>query len=130
MPAMVMKHETDPADVLWKKLGNISGFQVMHNNVVVAVYDRPKQTQGGLHLPDQYRDEEKYQGKAALVIAMGPSAWRDSDNWNFSAVPVVRGDWVAIRASDGWDITVNGVLCRMLPDTAIRAKISAPDLVW
>lgn len=130
MPPMAMRHDADPRDVLWKKIGDVSRFVPTHNNVVLAVYERPSQTQSGIHLPDRYRDEERYQGKAAMIVAKGPQAFKDTEGWSFSAVPMDVGDWVAIRASDGWDVTINGVLCRMVPDTGIRAKISSPDVVW
>lgn len=130
MPPMLMKHDTDPRDLIWKKIGDVSKFKPTHNNVLVAVYERPKQTQSGIVLPDQYRDEDQFQGKAALIVAAGPSAFVDSKDWKFSAVPMEIGDWVAIRASDGWNVTVNGTLCRMIPDTSIRAKIAGPDVVW
>jgi hypothetical protein len=35
-----------------------------------------------------------------------------------------------MRPSDGWGINVNGVKCRMLNDTAVRAKIDSPDRIW
>lgn len=130
MPSMLMKHDTDPAQLIWKRIGNLETFKPTHNHVVLAIYERPKETKSGIHIPDQYRAEEIYQGKAALIVAKGPTAFIDTAQWNFSAVPMDIGDWVAIRASDGWDCVVNSVHCRMVPDTAIRAKISAPDVVW
>jgi len=130
MPAALMKHDTDPRTEIWNKIGDLTKFQVMHNNVVVAVYERPEKTRSGVFLPDQARDEDRFQGKAALVVAKGPTAFKSSDGWDFDSVKIAVGDWVAIRASDGWNVTVNGKLCRMIPDTAIRAKIASPDTVW
>lgn len=130
MPPMLMKHDADPREIIFQKVGDLSCIQVTHNNILLAVYERPAQTQSGIHLPDRYREEDTFQGKAALILAVGPSAFKDSAGWNFSAVPMEVGDWVAIRPSDGWNITVNKVLCRMIPDTGIRAKISGPDVVW
>jgi co-chaperonin GroES (HSP10) len=130
MPAMAMKHDADPAQEMLAKLGNLSAFQPTHNNVLVAIYDRPAQTKSGIVLPDQYRDEERFQGKAALIVAKGPTAFRDAEGWNFASTPMDVGDWIAMRPSDGWSISVNKVLCRMIPDTAIRAKIASPDVIW
>lgn len=130
MTAMLMRHAIDPADALWKKLGDISDIAVMHNQVLLAVYDRPKETAAGVHLPDQYLREEEYQGKAALVVKCGPTALQDSGDWNFSATPIGVGDWVVIRASDGWNIKVRGVLCRLVPDTLIRMRVPSPDAVY
>jgi hypothetical protein len=47
---------------------------------------------------------------------------------------VSEGDWVVFRPADGWALDVWGpkeaLRCRMLSDTAIKAKISHPDQVW
>jgi hypothetical protein len=37
---------------------------------------------------------------------------------------------VIFRPSDGWGITINNLMCRILEDTAVRGKITAPDQVW
>jgi hypothetical protein len=34
------------------------------------------------------------------------------------------------RPSDGWGITVNNVLCRMIDDVNIKARVDQPDRVW
>lgn len=130
MPAMAMNHETDPRDQLLKKLGDISSVEVFNNQVLVAVYERPEKTKTGIVLPQAYRDEDKFQGKAALIVAMGPAAFQDADGRWFQGANLKTGDWILLRPSDGWPVTVNGTLCRMLNDTAVRARIDRPDRVW
>lgn len=130
MPAMEMTHDTDPKDDLLQAIGDLSDFSVFHNDVIVAVYLRPEKTASGIILPDQHRDEDRYQSKVGLVVAAGPDAFVDESGAWFTGVNVKIGDWVWFRPSDGFNLTVNKVLCRALKDTSIRGTIQHPDMVW
>lgn len=130
MPPMRMKHDVDPAKVIWDAVGNLKDFKLFGNQVLIGVYERPKQTASGIHLADQTRQEDQYQGKAGLVLKKGPSAFVSDRNYNFRDMNVEPGDWVAIFVSDGRKIVVNGQLCRLVEDHHIRIGIPAPDVVW
>lgn len=130
MPPMKMMHQQDPKDELFAKIGDLSGIEVYNNAVLVATYVRPKKTSTGIHLPDQYVQEDEYQGKAALIVKMGPEAFKDPDGRWFAGADIKVGDWVALRPSDGWSVSINGTPCRMLTDTSVRLKIDRPDRVW
>jgi hypothetical protein len=144
MPAVAALHAGDPRKELLKKVGDISDLQLFHNSILVAVYIRPKEMQlkGGhtLIMPDKVQDEDRYQGKIGLVIAKGPIAFVDDERTSFHGQDVEIGDWVAFRASDGWQITLvrghgatstdNAVLCRVLVEADIRARVPAPDYLW
>ena len=130
MPAMTMTHDTDPKQDILDAIGDLDEFQVFHNDVVVAVYLRPEKTASGIYLPDQHRDEDRYQSKVGLVVKMGPDAFEDETGTWFHGVKVKVGDWVYYRPSDGFNLTVNKVLCRALKDTSIRGVIPTPDMVW
>lgn len=130
MPPMTMKHDKDPKDELLAQLGSLDGVEVYNNAVLVATYVRPKTTAKGIHLPDQYLEEDKYQGKAALIVKMGPAAFSDPDGQWFVGANIKVGDWIALRPSDGWSVSINGVPCRMLDDLSVRMKIDRPDRVW
>jgi co-chaperonin GroES (HSP10) len=129
-----MTHERDPKDVILEGLGDISGEKITNNQVLVAIYLRPKETAGGVILPDQYRDEDLYQGKCGLIVAVGPTAFmaKEGSLWAvaFEAVPFQMHDWVLFRASEGWPVSFNKTPCRMLDDISLRAHISHPDMVW
>jgi hypothetical protein len=132
---MKMQHDTDPAKQILKEIGDISKFEVMHNDVLIAVYLRPekKQIEGSdkvIYLPDGTRQEDQYQGKAGVVLSKGPLAFVSDENYDFKGQDVKPGDWVAIWVSDGRKIIINGVLCRMVEDRHIRLKIPAPDAVY
>ena len=127
---ITMHHEVDPKDVLLKELGDISGVELLNTQVLVAVYIRPEKTMGGIFIAAKTLDEDRYQSKVGLVIKTGPSAFVDEGGKWFSNLDLKAGDWIVFRPSDGWDVTINGVLCRMFNDTAIRARIPHPDNVY
>jgi len=130
MPFTRMVHETDPKQALWKELGDITDVEIFHNQVLVAIYQRPEKTKSGLYLAAQTRDEDKYQGKVGLIIKKGNDAFIDQSGKWFKGVTLDVGNWIVFRPSDGWQITVHGVLCRILDDTDIRGRVPAPDAVW
>lgn len=131
MPPMVMVHKEDPKQVLFKQLGDISGFDLFHNQILVAVYMPPEQTVGGIIVPVKTRDENKFQGKVGLLVKKGPTAFVDPEKqWFTGTEGFEPGDWLVFRASDGWAVTINKVLCRIYDDTQVRARIQHPDQVW
>lgn len=129
MPAMLMAHVDDPREALLKELGDLSKVEVFNNQVLCAVYIRPEKTKSGLYIADSTRDEDKFQGKVGLIVKMGPQAFESDGNW-FSDVKFQLHDWVVTRPSDGWNITVNGILCRLIDDIHVRARVDRPDCVW
>ncbi len=130
MPQRAMVHEIDPAKQIWDAIGNLDGFEVLHNDVLIAVYIRPEKTKSGIIYSDQTRREDEMQGKSGCVLRKGPLAFVSDENYDFKGQDVHPGDWVAIWVSDGRKIVINGVLCRMVEDRHIRLKIPAPDLVY
>lgn len=129
--AMRMVHADDPKVALLKKLTDLDKIDVFNNQCIVAIYQRPERTKSGLFIPDQARAEEKWQGKAALVVKAGSGAFKPDPEkgWFLGAAPAV-GDWIVMRPSDGWPLTINEVDCRVISDTAVRARVSEPDMVW
>lgn len=127
---MQMIHEVDPADHILQAIGDLNGFEVMHNDVLIAIYMRPEKTQGGIILTDKTRKEDEYQGKAGLVLMKGPLAFVSDENFDFKGQDVQIGEWVSIWVMDGRKIEINGVLCRMVEDRHIRLKIPKPDSVY
>jgi len=127
---IAMLHENDPKETLFKELGDTSKIELLNTQVLVAVYIRPEKTKGGIIMAPKARDEDRYQSKVGLIIKTGPTAFVDDGGKWFGKVNLKVGDWIVFRPSDGWNVTVNGVLCRMFDDTAIRARIPHPDSVY
>lgn len=135
MPITKSVHDSDPRKELLDRVGNIDELEVFHNQVLVAVYQRPSEikTASGmvLHLPDSVRKEDDYQGKVGLVLKTGPLAFVGSDPDVFAGQSVKQGDWIAFRVSDGWSLMLkNGILCRMLHDVDLRLRIPTPDYAF
>lgn len=127
---IAMLHEADPKESILRDIGDISGFELMNTQVMVAVYIRPEKTKGGIIMTSKSRDEDRYQSKVGLILKAGPSAFVDDEGKWFAGLNIKAGDWIVFRPSDGWNVTVNGVLCRMFDDTAVRMRIPHPDNVY
>jgi co-chaperonin GroES (HSP10) len=130
MPYMPMNHDVDPKKKILEELGNISEYELFNNQILVAVYIRPQKTKSGLYLSDKTTDEDRYQSKVGLLIAKGPAAFKDDTGEWFDGAQFNLHEWLVFRPSDGWNVTVNGVLCRMLSDTQVRMRVPQPDAAY
>lgn len=128
--AMLMVHDTDPAQAIWKAVGDLSKIEVFGNRVLLGIYERPEKTKGGLFLTETTRQEDMHQGKSALVLKMGKSAFISDANYNFGTDKIAVGDWVSIWVSDGRRVAINGKICRVIEDHHIALKIPSPDCVY
>ena len=131
-----MLHDEDPKLEILKKAGDLTDVEVFGNDILVALYIRPQKTKSGIILADATRDEDRYQGKAGLILKIGPTAYVDDDGNKFRDINV--GDWVVFRPSDGWPVSLNGVgsgsrdaiPCRVISDINIRLRVSSPDAIY
>jgi co-chaperonin GroES (HSP10) len=131
MPFMPMQHDEDPAHTINKVVADVlPHIHIYGNYILLGIYIRPEKTKTGIILTNHTRDEDKHQGKAALVLKKGPTAFVSDHNYDFQGQDVKVGDWVSVWVSDGRQVTVNGQLCRLVEDQHIRMKIPAPDLVF
>jgi len=123
MPNVAMLHEKDPRELILEQLGDLSDYE-MNDEMLLAIYRRPELTKGGIALPESTRKEDLYQGKAHLIVKIGPNCdYTDS-------LPVKLHDWVVVRPSDGWAVQVHKVDCRHVHPKFIRARISHPEVIW
>lgn len=131
MPLMLADHVGDPKQETSERIGSLDGVTVTRAQVLVAIYKRPERTKGGLVLPDSVRDEDKFQGKVGLVLAVGPDAFVDDDRVHFGVKPKI-GDWVVFKVSDGWPLRINNdrADCRILDDVDVRLVVDQPDRVF
>ena len=132
MPVMSMVHTVDPVDEIINKIGDLSEFEIPLNKVLIGIYMRPSKTKGGIELPDNYRDEDFFQGKAGLVLKKGPLAFQDDDVIKFNGFNPDVGDWVAFKPSNGLKIDIRDKEghCILLKDTQIELIIPAPDIIF
>lgn len=127
---MKMTHDIDPVKKLVDEIGDLSTVELFNNQILVGVYLRPEKTKSGLYMPDKHRDEDRFQSKVGLLLKMGPRAFEaNGDGW-FEDEQFALNDWLVFRPADGWNITVHGVLCRILSDTQVKGRVKDPDEVW
>ena len=128
-------HKKDPRQALLDQIGEIPDGLVFGCRVLVAIYVPPlvTKTEGGLFIAPSIQDEDQeenlWQGKSSLVVAMGPEAFVDTDEVKFKQ-KIQVGDWVWSRASDGMSCDVNEVPCRVFEsERYIIGKLPHPDMV-
>ena len=118
------------AEIL-KQVGGLGGFQIPNDLVLLATYQEPERTPGGIIKPGKSLDESRFQGKAGLVLKLGPTAFKFySGGYAWSGALPVEGDWVIFRFSDAWEIFIRGVSCRFVEADFIKAVINDPTMVY
>jgi hypothetical protein len=133
----------DTKNEILAKVGDLSGFEIAANEVLLAIYLRPETYGGIIAMTDKNRQEDRFQGKASLVLKIGHSCRfvrTDKDTGVTYGIPIEVGDWVVVKPSDAWNMdyspSMNStdikdcVPCRLVFDDQIRAKITHPALVW
>lgn len=121
---------TDPKRALFEAVGDLSGLDIFHNQVLVAIYVRPEKTAGGIIRPGDNIKEDEYQGKVGLVVKRGPAAFLDTAEEDFLGQSVEVGDWVVFKVGDGWQITIRDTACRILTDRTVRMRTKNPEDVF
>ena len=117
-------------------IGDISGIRVTLNRIVVALYVRPKTRKlangAEFEIPDVVRDEDKWQGVAGLVVAMGPHCYEDNDQIAFSDGDRCRvGDWVMLRRGEGFRTRLWNWECIIVEgERGIKMVLPRPDAVF
>lgn len=122
----------DLASEIWTKVNPHLpdlGPLVQLGDVLVAIWVRPNITAGGIHLTDNYKDEDVFQGKVGLILKMGPMAFQDDETHKWPIKPKI-GDWVTYRVSDGWPFMLVDQPCRIINERAIRLVLNRPDVVY
>jgi co-chaperonin GroES (HSP10) len=126
----------DPKEALLDALGDISGVEIFHDQVMVATYIEPEKTPGGVFLPDRTLAENRFQGKLGLVLKKGPLAFKDDpvNGVFFGDVDIEIGQWVFFRPADGMELfsvdRTGGVPCRIFRDRDIKGRVSDPTVLW
>lgn len=121
---------SNPKEALFRAVGDLSNYEIFHNQILIAIYVRPETTAGGIIRPGQNVDEDEYQGKVGLVVKVGPSAFLDNEDQDFLGQTVSPGDWVVFRTGDGWQLTIKDTACRILTDRTIRMRIKNPGDIF
>ncbi len=123
-PDEFKSHVLDSLDTI------LPDVEVMFNMVLLAIYIRPEKTRGGIIRPGQNVEEDAYQGKAGLVIKIGPNAFEDDGEYNFHGQTVEVGEWAVFKVGDAWPLSINGIACRLVRDSGLKLKVKDPSIVF
>lgn len=122
----------DPEDFkvkAFEMIGDLSAIDVYLNRVLTLVYIGYERTSGGIIKPTDTKKEDIYQGKTALVLKVGPTAFQNSGSWDFAGQAVNRGDWVTFKIGNSSQIEFNKVACRIVMDQYIETRVRDPRMV-
>lgn len=114
-----------------KALLNNPKFVVLHSDVLVATYVKPRKTAGGILLPEKSIDEDRWQGKVGLVLKLGEDAFKYGAfgaEYN-GTVPAV-GDYITFHTSDTREIGLLGFSCRHVDASLVRTIIPDPSAIY
>lgn len=117
------------ATVADKLVDKVKQIEVMHNQVLVAIFIRPEKI-GSILRPQSNVEEDAYQGKVGLVLAKGKNAFVNDEITDFKGQTVEVGDWVGFRVGDTWPFKLGEIPCRLVPDSAIKMKLTDPMVIF
>jgi co-chaperonin GroES (HSP10) len=121
---------SDPKKAIFDIVGDLSGVHLMADTILIGTYIRPQKTAGGIIRPDMNVAEDVWQGKAGLVLKLGPAAFQDTTEYSFGGDTAEVGDWVVYKVGDAWSLNIKGYPCRLLRDVSIRLKVDDPSIVF
>ena len=131
-PATVLEYSAgqDPKQVVLDAiLPLVKDLDIYRNEVLVVTAPNKAQSTGGIILPEQYKKEQRFQGKIGLVVALGEIAFNDKDLWpNEDTRPTV-GTWVFYRTADSNECAIGGYSCRFIDDNKIRGRCLDVDSI-
>ncbi len=119
----------DPRQAILREVGDLSGVQILKDDVLIGTYIRPEKTSGGIIRPDANVEEDVWQGKVGLILKFGQDAFVDTDDYKFTLIPQTH-DWVVYFVGDAKALTINGCPCRLVRDVNIRMTVDDPQLVF
>ena len=89
-------------------VGDLSGVHIYGNQILVAPYVRPAVTAKGFKTSMAMQREDVWQGKASMVLKLGPVAFKDVDPDTFGGILPKPGDFIFSRVQDTFQIDIKG----------------------
>jgi chaperonin GroES len=104
---------------------NTSGIQPLDLRVLVLPDPVEMKTAGGIILPDQHTDREKYAMQFGTLVAAGENAWEEAAARSSAFVKPVPGDRVVISKYGGVLLTgKDGKEYRLMNDEDVVGRVS------
>lgn len=109
---------------------NLPKIRLSRNRLLVATYVEPKTTKGGIILAQKTLDENRFQGKVGLVLALGPMAFKYDDPEGCQTEAPKVGDWIFYRTSDTFETGFSGVFSRVIKDDHVIGVVEDPTIIY
>lgn len=119
----------DPKQAILDEIGDLSGVEILGDKVLLGIFIRSEKTKGGIIRPDANIQEDVWQGKAGLVLKLGPDAFEDTPDYKFSR-KIKVGEWCVFHVGDASSVNINHVPCRYIRDVNIRMVVKDPNIVF
>ena len=110
------------------KLPKVRGWSVL-----IVPYSQPRQTRGGIYVPDKTRETEQLATIIGYVVDVGPLAYKDKAKFGEELIPWCKpGDYVIFGRCAGAKINMYTgrndppLACRILNDDEILATVKEP----
>ena len=105
-----------------EKLPEPTGWRIL-----VLPYKGKGKTEGGVFIPDAAVEREALATVCALVLKVGPLAYKDPDKFGDSGAWCKEQDWVIFGRYAGSRLSIEGGEIRILNDDEILATIKNPE---
>ena len=94
-------------------------------NLLIALQQPEKQTDGGVFIPDDVSEREGTAAITGMILKMGPDAYQDKKR--FPNGPYCKeGAWIIMQAYSGTRIVIHGQELRLINDDTVKAVIQDP----
>lgn len=145
--ALHVVHKDDPRELIWQDMGLRPGgvldtygklldmVTVGGSDVLIVRYERRAddkedlKTHGGIILPKQVADNDKWMGNTGLIVKMGPQAYNTEKTirW-FDRAPAV-GDWAFFDPHTSKGFMLGKRFCFLVPSQYVFLLLERPDIV-
>ena len=126
----IVSNSRDPKQAIFDTVGDLSGVDVIGDQVLIGIYIRPEKTAGGIIRPTVNVQEDVWQGKVGLVLKWGPDAFRDPEDGILYEQRVEIGEWGVFKIGDTMSLNINNYPCRLVRSNTLRLKVKNPNIVF
>jgi co-chaperonin GroES (HSP10) len=110
------------AELLKRLEDGPAAVKAVGHQIVSVIWMRPAKTAKGIYLTDDTKDEDIWQGKVSLVVAVGPDAYANGVSTRCQV-----GDWIVTNPIAGQKLRVNNAYVRIINDDQVLARCNGPQ---
>tara|TARA_Y100001937_G_scaffold121254_1_gene179755 strand:+ start:1393 stop:1764 length:372 start_codon:yes stop_codon:yes gene_type:complete len=114
----VTQKEVEPK--LASKMPEPKGYKLLISPIQVE-----EKTQGGVYMPDSFKDAEGIASIIGCVVSMGPDAYKDKEKFPTGAW-CKKGDFVIFRSYSGTRFKIHSMEFRLINDDTVEAVVEDP----